>query len=123
MKSLGMDENLKDRLLDLLEQDDFINENRFQQAFVRGKAKIKGWGPEKIRQKLFQELGREPEFKIETGHENHKEAENKLRKALLKKSDELRQKKDPQWKAKLLRFGLSRGFDWETVSSLINKLE
>ncbi len=120
---LGAEDGWVERLLQILEQEDFINESRFQQAFIRGKARTKGWGPEKIRQRLFQELGRAPDEGLEINREDGKTAEQKMHKALQKKYDGLRQKQDPQWRARLIRFCMSRGFDWETAARLIEALE
>lgn len=120
---LGAEEEWKEQLIALLEEEDFINEKRYQEVFIRGKARIKGWGPEKIKQKLYQELGRPPDKELKAKAEDNVAAEQKLKKALEKKWQTLRQKKDPQWKARLLRFCISRGFDAETAFRLIAGLE
>ena len=41
-------------LLEILITEDYINEERFSQAFCRGKFKIKNWGKRKIRKELKQ---------------------------------------------------------------------
>ena len=120
---MGADENWRDSILQSLEEEDFINEIRFQQAYIRGKSKVKGWGPEKIRQKLYQELGRNPDTGLQPEAEQVAGAEGKLRKDLAKKYAGLLKKKDGQWRAKLIRFCLSRGFDWDTAMRMTNELE
>ncbi|MBQ7489156.1 MAG: RecX family transcriptional regulator [Bacteroidales bacterium] len=42
-----------DIIIQRLVNDDFINEERFTECFVRGKFKTKQWGKNKIRQHLF----------------------------------------------------------------------
>jgi regulatory protein len=45
---LGLNEELREEVLIHLIQHDFLNEERFVNAYVRGKSRIKSWGPEKI---------------------------------------------------------------------------
>ena len=51
---LGLYKNEVDQVLIALIQDDFLNEERFAQAFVSGKFRIKRWGRVKIKSHLKQ---------------------------------------------------------------------
>ena len=52
LKALGLDYKLIDPLVAELIASDFINEERFAEAYVSGKFNIKRWGREKIRKHL-----------------------------------------------------------------------
>lgn len=54
MISWGVDSEDRGRLLAHLIEQNFLNEERFAQAFVSGKINIKRWGRVKIRQQLKQ---------------------------------------------------------------------
>ncbi|MFD2200468.1 regulatory protein RecX [Shivajiella indica] len=48
----GIFGNPAEELISLMIEEDFLNEERFAQAFVRGKYKLKKWGKNKILQEL-----------------------------------------------------------------------
>ncbi len=49
---LGLSPEIRMEVMLHLIQNDFLNESRYAHAYVRGKSKIKSWGPEKILQGL-----------------------------------------------------------------------
>lgn len=49
---LGAKRSDLEKLIDLLKADNFINEKRFAESYVRGKFKVKRWGKYKIREGL-----------------------------------------------------------------------
>jgi regulatory protein len=53
LRSYGLIEDVADQLLSELIQENFLNEERFARAFVRGKFNQKKWGRQKICQALY----------------------------------------------------------------------
>lgn len=52
-KHLGMSSANQEKAIKALQKDNFINERRFAEAFIRGKVKVKKWGPYKLKEGLF----------------------------------------------------------------------
>ncbi|MCM1531108.1 MAG: RecX family transcriptional regulator [Bacteroides sp.] len=52
LRLLGADSDTSRKLLQRLLDDNFVNEERFARAYVRGKFRINGWGRLKIRNGL-----------------------------------------------------------------------
>ena len=52
LRLLGADSQTAQKLLQRLADDNFINEERFARAYVRGKVRINGWGRLKIKNGL-----------------------------------------------------------------------
>ena len=52
LRLLGADSQTAQKLLERLADDNFINEERFARAYVRGKFRINGWGRLKIKNGL-----------------------------------------------------------------------
>jgi regulatory protein len=120
MCRLQLDETQKKQVLDYLIQENFLNHQRFQESFVSGKSRMLGWGPEKIKHKLYGELGKPVDFTLEK--EDFEIALNKLAKILTRKKEAFLKINDLNWAAKLFRFGCSRGFDPEDVNKIIQNL-
>lgn len=122
MKTLGVQAEWCEQILESLIAEGYLNESRFTKSFVRGKSQGRGWGPQKIAFRLRMEGIGQNEI-VETLKETDwQKAENKLKEAILKKKAELDKKQDPNWNSKLLRFSLSRGFEFDYAQKLIKDL-
>ena len=53
LREFTLGEKEKVQIIEALKQDDFLNEQRFAEAFVRGKLNVKRWGIYKIREGLL----------------------------------------------------------------------
>lgn len=97
-------------------KENYINEVRYASAFARDKSALQGWGPLKIRLSL-QAKGIPPETVAEAlGEVDEDAAEAKLRALLCAKLRTLSREADPQKRyAKLLRFALGRGYNYDQI--------
>ena len=109
-----------EELLASLVEDGFIDESRYCAAFVSEKSALSGWGPVKIRRALS--LKKIPRETIETALEeaDSDKADAKLEKLLRTKWKSLTD--DPQGKLKLLRFALSRGYEYDQIRALADRI-
>lgn len=104
-------------ILDSLVKDAYVDNRRYAAAFASEKSSITGWGPLKIRYALTcKGIAREiiDEALLATDSEK---AGERLAKLLESKARTL--KGDPDIKLKLIRFALSRGFEYEDVRQAI----
>lgn len=107
-------------LLESLQENGFVDDRRYAAAFAREKSGITGWGPYKIRLSLAAK-GLPKEIidgalqEIDGGR-----AEEKLRKLMETKWKSL--EGDPAAKLKLIRYALSRGYDYESVRGLVEEV-
>lgn len=111
---------MTDRIIASLKEDRFIDEARYASAFARDKSSISGWGKVKIRHCL---AGRGISGKcIEKALAGiaGNPGLSRLEKALAVKSLSL--KDDPQRKLKLLRFALGRGYEYDEIRGLVDKV-
>lgn len=108
-------------LADLI-SNNFINEERFAEAFVSGKFKIKRWGRIKIKQELKRK--RISEYSIKKAMatidgDAYWETLCRLRDI---KSGSIKAKNHWDKKAKLMRFLSSKGFESDLIREAINEL-
>ncbi len=109
-----------ERVVGALVAEGYIDDLRYASAFARDKASITGWGEIKIRQALrAKNIGDELISKalqtIETGR-----AEEKLHKLLVAKLASL--EGDPYRKFKLIKYALTRGYDYDSVEKAVAEL-
>ena len=103
-----------------LVEDGYADDRRYAAAFAREKSSITGWGPVKIRMALAAK-GISREIADEALQEIDSErADAKLEKMLRSKWRSLCD--DPQGRLKLIRFALSRGYDYDSVRPLVETL-
>ncbi len=109
----------KKRIISHLDQNNFLNQGRFIEAYVSGKLNQKRWGKEKIRVGLIQHKIPKIDIDQAMNYIPEKTYQNNLlilaqRKALsIKKEEDLYLKK-----AKLMRFLYSKGYtpnDWKEI--------
>ena len=116
-KALAGDTSRADEVLGSLLADRFVDDAWYASAFAREKAALTGWGPVKIRYSL-RAKGIAPStidaamMEIDAG-----KAKDKLDKLLENKRKSL--EGDPQIKLKLIKFLLSRGYEYSDTQDLI----
>lgn len=107
-------------VIDSLVKDRYVDDMRYASAFARDKASISGWGSIKIRHALAAK-GVERGIIDEALKEvDRGKADERLEKLMTAKYRSL--KDDTQCRLKMLRFGLGRGYGYDEVSVVVEKL-
>ena len=109
-------------IIKTLIQQGFLNEERYVRAFVHDKSKLQGWGPQKIRFALCAK--QIPDAVICAALENIDTDGQKetLRRLLEAKRRSVKGASAADVRAKLIRFGLARGFSYEDVMTVTKML-
>lgn len=118
-KRLG-DERKAAELVQTLTEEGFLSAERYAAAFARDKSSIAGWGPVKIRFMLKSKGIDEDTIARALKETDSDKADEKLLKSLIAKKKSL--ESDPQIKLKLLKFALSRGYEYESASKAVAKV-
>ncbi len=111
-----------DLLVDKLIEQNFLNEKRYIEAFVRGKFLIKKWGKIKIKAELNQKriYGKE----IDEAMKNEIEEDEYLttiKQLIIKKKALLNESEKSKEKEKIYRYILSKGYEHEWVLKYLNQ--
>lgn len=101
-------------------EDNFLNEERFAEAYARGKFKMNGWGKFKIRQGLMAKSVSSPLIKSALDSISDDDYYAKLEDIILKKKTRTREEDPFKMKQKLVRFAISRGFESELIWEIVN---
>ena len=110
-----------DELVASLRADKFVDDARYAAAFAREKSSLTGWGPVKIRFALRAKGLSETNIAAGLAEIDSSRAEERLERLTAAKWKSLQD--DPQGKLKLIRFALSRGYDYDAVQAAISKLD
>lgn len=120
MTALDGDVAKAEEVVAKLVEERYVDDLRYATAFARDKASIAGWGEAKIRYMLSSK-GIDRELIAQALDEvDDKRAETRLEKLMENKVRSLRD--DPQRRLKLLRFGLGRGYSYDQVTEMIDKM-
>ncbi len=111
------------KIIDYLIAEDFYNESRFIEAFVRGKFRIKKWGRNKIilelaKSKVVGKLVRDA-MKKEISEEDYL---NTIKELLKRKSQLINEEEGLKKRDKLYRFMLNKGFESELIVKELNAI-
>ncbi len=120
LKDLEGDADAARKVLEALISEKYVDNARYASAFAREKATIQGWGPVKIRFQLKAKGVSEENIRVALEEVDEGKQADKLRKVLLAKARSLAG--DPQFRLKLLRFGLTRGYDYDAVEAEVSKI-
>lgn len=120
MTALDGDAAKAEEVVGKLVEERYVDDRRYAAAFARDKASIAGWGTAKIRYMLAAK-GVDHEIITSALEEiDVNRADARLEKLMENKARSL--KDDPQRRIKLLRFGVGRGYAYEEVSSMIDRI-
>ena len=121
MSALDGDREKAEKVIEILVAEKYIDELRYASAFARDKASISGWGGAKIRYMLSAK-GIAKDIIAEALEEiDDAKASDRLVRLLENKYKTL--KDDPQWKLKLLRFALGRGYTYDEINKTLMMLD
>lgn len=93
----------------------FIDDSRYAAAFVREKLRLSGWGDYKIRTALYRKGVSKELVDAALAAAERPDMGQRLRQQLLRKAATVRYTTPYELKTKLIRYGLSLGYDYETV--------
>jgi regulatory protein len=113
------DFDLINEVCKLLVQENYIDEQRYANAFVNDKFKFSGWGKIKISYTLKQKNIHHETISKSLALIDDEKYSDFLNDLLRKKLKTLKNKDSEQIKAALLRFAISRGFEFEIVLKVI----
>lgn len=103
-------------ILESLKADRFVDDARYSAAFAREKASLTGWGPVKVRFALKAKGIGEEDIAAALEEVEPEAAAGKLEKLMRAKWKSL--EGDSQARLKLIRFALSRGYEYSAVEPL-----
>ncbi len=121
LKALEGDAEAASRMVASLVEDRYVDDARYAEAFAREKAGLQGWGPVKIRFQLRAKGISEEAIGAALGEVEPEKAAQKLERLLAAKARTL--EGDPRFRLKMLKFGLSRGYEYDTVEEVLNRIK
>jgi regulatory protein len=121
MRKWNVSEYESDKLIAQLLKSGFINEERYAKAFANDKLILDKWGPQKVRSTLRLK-GIKEAFISKAISEKNGNQEAILSELLGKKLKSFKKLEPREIYAKLMRFGLSRGFDYSLVAKYAEEL-
>ena len=112
-------DDLEEIIAELI-SDDFINEERFVQAYVRGKFRIKKWGKMKILKELkYRRISAYSINKV-MKEIDYDEYLDTLKLLLQKKNPTLRVKDKWDRRKKLTSYATQKGYEYEVIKEVLN---
>ena len=118
LDALELADNDRNFIIDFLQNEGYINDERYSRSFVKGKLNLKKWGINKIKLSLITKgIDREiiDEVLSEIDQDSYKEELIKLLEN--KKINE----SDPyKRKAKLIRYAVGKGYSLSMVMEIVN---
>lgn len=122
MQNWGVEPSASQGVLQKLIDSKFIDDSRYAEAFVRDKMRFSGWGLFKLRAAL-RNKGISPEIIEETLRQlDRSSLSDRLRTRLEQKMRTVKASSRYELKTKLMRYGASLGYDFESVADVVDSL-
>ena len=115
MRGWGLAEREGEQVLARLVRDRFIDDARYAGAFVREKLRLSGWGEYKIRTALQRKRIDRALIDAALAEADRPAMGERLCRQLERKARTAKYSTQYELKTKLIRYGLSLGYDYETV--------
>jgi regulatory protein len=122
LKTFDLPQEGKDKIIDYLLDNRFVNDERFAKSFVRGKVNQSGWGVNKIRFHLMQKGIAKDIIDEALGQTDEDLYRQRLIDILKVKSKTVKAENDYERKRKLAAYAMQKGFEaslvWEVIKEL-----
>ena len=120
MRRWELDETVQNRIVDRLIKERYVDDERYARAFVKDKIRYNKWGRRKVQQALWQKrIDADIQQRVLDGIDE-KEYVDILRPLLKQKRKTTKAENDYELNRKLVRFALSRGFDFSIIRQCLN---
>ncbi|MCQ2119302.1 MAG: RecX family transcriptional regulator [Bacteroidales bacterium] len=120
LSALQGDKEKAVEMLDSLIRERFVDDRRYASAFAREKSRLTGWGPAKISYTLLAKGISRNDISAALEGIDQDEADRRMRSVLETKAGLLAG--DPNIKFKLLKFGLTRGYEYPTLEPVVRSI-
>ena len=121
-KEYGLSDTDSNEILVELIRSNFLNEERFAEAYVRGKFKIMHWGENKIVQGLKQAGVSDALITKSLKQLEFVDQETAILKLAQKKWNQLKSGSDFEKKQKVYRYLISKGYSFQQVQTVVEQL-
>ena len=123
MRRWGVTEADAQKVLNRLIAERFIDDRRYTELYVREKMRLSGWGAYKIKMSLRQKgISQQIIADVAEPMFSPTDLKERLVELLTRKLPSIKAKNNYEARAKLIRFGASRGFDMEMVVDCATQL-
>jgi len=123
LKTFDLPQEEKDKILDYLLDNRFVNDERFARSFVRGKINQSGWGVNKIRFHLIQKGIAKDIIDEALGQTDEEVYRQRLFDILKTKSKTIKAETDFERKRKLAAYAMQKGFEASLVWDVLKELD
>ena len=120
LERLEGDRQKAEEMVAALVADRFVDNARYAAAFAREKSGLQGWGPIKIRFQLRAKGISDADISSALCEIDTDKASARLEKLLRNKWHTLQD--DPQGRLKLIKFALTRGYEYEEIDPLVRQI-
>jgi regulatory protein len=110
-------------ILDKLQEEGFIDEQRYAGAFVRDKFRLQGWGPVKIANMLKNKRIPDKIITAALREIGDSQVQKILKNCLIKKSGSIKDSDPLKRRAKLTRYALGRGYTYAQIYQALKQLQ
>ncbi len=122
MRGWGIAPADAEKILAQLTAQRFIDDERYAAAYTREKMRFSGWGVHKIRAALAAKGVAREVIDRATAGLDPEAMTDRLEKSLRRKRPLVKAAIPYELRTKLIRYGLSLGYDYETVTDAVDKL-
>ena len=120
MKRWGMDVEAQNRVIERLAQERYIDNQRYARAFVKDKVRYNKWGRRKVQQALWMKRIDDDIQQRVLDEIDDAEYLKVLMPLLKQKRKSIKAANDYELNQKLVRFALSRGFDYGVIRQCLD---
>ena len=120
MSRWKLDNVVQERIIERLEADGFINEERFCRAFVNDKIEFNHWGQRKIEQALYQKRIDKRTINATLNAVNNERYIQQLTPLIKNRIRQLpTDMPEYEQRQRLIRFAIGRGFSFEVIKAVL----